>query len=190
MHILRVYIYIYTNIYLICSPFQTSRVSGDVRLATCARGGLMKFQLLHQAVVGLLGSCAGVLLLTTLIVLGNSRIKKRLQLHLLHAAHHKLVLFTFMNGGIRASLSTLLVLHCFFASKCLVITMCGGYTIFLLNTRVGWAFFRSKEVTVIFALSWHTLGYIGRRWLSQRAPTVFGNTLTKLYQNCPIAVFL
>ena len=169
----------------------------------------MKFQLLHKAVAGLLGSCAGVLLLTTLIVRGNPHVKKRLQLHLLgitcwvcqaqnendterilHAANHRLVRFTFMNGGIQASLSMLLVLHCIFASKFLVITMYGGYTIFLLNTRGGWAYFGSKEVTVIFALSWHTLGYIGRRWLSKLEQPVFGNTLTKLYQNCLIAVFL
>ena len=95
-----------------------------------------------------------------------------------------------MNGGIQASLRTLLVLHCIFASKLFVITMYGGYTIFLLNTRGGWAYFGSKEVTVIFALLWHTLGYIGRRWLSKLEQPVFGNTLTKLYQNCLIAVFL
>ena len=202
------YIYIYTYIYT-HSPFQTSGVPGDVRLAKYARGGFMKFQLLHKAVAGLLGSCAGVLLLTTLIVRGNPHVKKRLQLHLLgitcwvcqaqnendterilHAANHRLVRFTFMNGGIQASLSMLLVLHCIFASKFFVITMYGGYTIFLLNTRGGWAYFGSKEVTVIFALSWHTLGYIGRRWLSKLEQPVFGNTLTKLYQNCLIAVFL
>ena len=200
------YIYIYSNI-LWDSPFQTSGVPGDVRLATYARGGFMKFQLLHKAVAGLLGSCAGVLLLTTLIVLGNSHVKKRLQLHLLditcwvcqaqnendterilHAANHRLVRFTFMNGGIQASLSTLLVLHCIFVSKLFVITMYGGYTIFLLNTRGGWAYFGSKEVTVIFALSLHTLGYIGRRWLSKLEPTVFGNTLTKVYQNCNVSL--
>jgi hypothetical protein len=66
--------------------------------------------------------------------------------------------------------------------------MYGGYTIFLLNTRGGWAYFGSKEVTVIFALSLHTLGYIGRRWLSKLEPTVFGNTLTKVYQNCNVSL--
>ena len=48
----------------------------------------------------------------------------------------------------------------------------------------------SKEVIVIFALSWHTLGCIDKRWLTKLASTVFGNMLTRLYQNYLIAVFL
>ena len=139
----------------------------------------MKFQLLHKAVAGLLGSCAGVLLLTTLIVLGNSHVKKRLQLHLLditcwvcqaqnendterilHAANPQVGTFHIYEWGHSGKSENAAGVALYLRKQAFRDYNVRRVYDIPSEYQGGWAYFGSKEVTVIFALSLHTLGYI------------------------------